>query len=161
MSYEVKTKHISAATILSITRRVFHKDLQSHLDSSINAMIVVAEAHDLQIAGLPMSIYYGAISETVDADVEVCLPVSGKLPERKDMQMRDLPAVEVVSVQLSMRQSIFPGVLKAYDVLREWISAHNYNPAASREVYLNFKRSIFSPIASLDDPCIEIEWPYS
>jgi len=60
-----------------------------------------------------------------------------------------------------LRQSIFPGVLKAYAAIEEWIAANQHQIADSpREIYLNFNTSIFSPTASLDDPCVEIAWPY-
>jgi len=60
-----------------------------------------------------------------------------------------------------LRQSIFPGVLKAYAAIEEWIAANQHQIADSpRETYLNFNTSIFSPTASLDDPCVEIAWPY-
>jgi hypothetical protein len=60
-----------------------------------------------------------------------------------------------------MRQSIFPGVLKAYEAVQEWIVSQGHSVAdAPREIYLNFTTSIFSPSASLDDPCVEIAWPY-
>ena len=45
--------------------------------------------------------------------------------------------------------------------LEEWIAANQYQIADSpREIYLNFNTSIFSPTAGLDDPCVEIAWPY-
>jgi RNA polymerase sigma factor (sigma-70 family) len=160
MSYEVQAKQIPAMTVLSISRRVFHKDLQWHLDNSINVMTVVAEASGVQIAGLPMSIYYGAVSEEQDALVEVCLPITGIIEKRGDMKVRELPAARAASTILTMRQSIFPGVVKGYDAVRDWIVTQNHQPGNPHEVYLNFNRSIFSPLASLDDPCVEIVWPY-
>jgi RNA polymerase sigma factor (sigma-70 family) len=160
MSYEVQAKQIPAMTIMSISRRVYHKELQWHLDNSINVLIVMAEAGGVKIAGLPMSIYYGAVNEAQDAEVEVCLPITGTIEARGFMKVRELPATQAASTTLTMRQSIFPGILKANDAVHDWIVSHNYQPDVVREVYLNFNRSIFSPIASLDDPCIDLIWLY-
>lgn len=167
MSYEVQTKEMPTMTVMSISRRVFHKELQWHLDNSINVMLVVAEASGVHIAGLPRSIYYSAISEEQDAEVEVCLPIAGTVEKQGDIKIRklpikirELPATRAASTVLTMRQSIFPGVLKGYDVVRDWIVTQKQQPGNPQEVYLNFNRSIFSPLAALDDPCIEIVWPY-
>src|SRR5262249_36835501 len=113
------------------------------------------------------SVYYGAVSEDQDALVEVCLPIVGTVEERADVKVRELPikirelpATQAASTTLTMRQSIFPGVQKAYDAVRDWMVAQNHQPGDPQEVYLNFNRSIFSPLAGLDDPCVEIVWPY-
>jgi RNA polymerase sigma factor (sigma-70 family) len=161
MSYEVQSKELPAMKVLSISREVFVKELQAHLDGSINAMMVVTEANGMQIAGLPLSIYHGTVSEEQSGMVEVCLPINGTMPTRDDMVIKELPATEAAYTTLTVQQAIFPGVVKAYEALSGWITNHNYNPSTPpREVYLNFNRTIFSPIASLDDPCVEINWPY-
>lgn len=161
MSYEVQSKQLPAIKVLSISREVSVKELQAHLDGSINAMMVVAEANGMQIAGLPLSIYHGTVREEQSGVVEVCLPITGTMPKRDDMQIKELPATQAAYTTLTMQQSIFPGVIKAYEALSNWMTNHNYNPATPpREVYLAFNRTIFSPIASLDDPCVEINWPY-
>ncbi len=70
-------------------------------------------------------------------------------------------AIYVAYTTTSLRQSIYPGVLEAYDAIGEWITTSGHAVADDpREIYLNFNASIFSPMASLDDPCVEIEWPY-
>ena len=167
MSYEVQAKELPIMTVMSITRRVFHKELQWHLDNSINVMQVVAEASGIQTTGLPRSIYYGSVSDEQDAEVEVCLPIVATADEQANIKIRELPikirefpATRAASAVLTMRQSIFPGVLKGYDAVRDWIVNQKHKPGNAQEVYLNFNRSIFSPLASLDDPCVEIVLPY-
>lgn len=62
----------------------------------------------------------------------------------------------------TLRQSLFPGVLKAYDAVWSWIGEHGHQAGDHpHEIYLNFTTSIFSPRASLDDPCVESAWPYT
>jgi len=93
--------------------------------------------------------------------VEVCLPVTGAIQSTIEIAVKELPAATVAYTTTSLRQSIYPGVLKAYEAINEWITTSGHEVADDpREIYLNFNASIFSPTASLDDPCVEIEWPY-
>ncbi|HKF93993.1 MAG TPA: sigma-70 family RNA polymerase sigma factor [Gammaproteobacteria bacterium] len=161
MSFQVTAKQIQAQKTVSITRRVFIGDLQAHLDGSIKQLMAYAQANNLLIAGLPFSIYHGAVSEDQDGSVEVCLPIAGDVHPSGDIRTQELPAVQLAYTITSLRQSIFPGVLNAYAAIKDWIAANQHQIAASpREIYLNFNRSIFSPTATLDDPCVEIAWPY-
>lgn len=113
------------------------------------------------IAGLPMAIYHGSVGENQHAPVEVCLPIAGAIQATIEIALKELPAAQVAYTTTTMRQSIYPGVLKANEAIREWIARHGHTVAdAPREIYLNFNTSIFSPTASLDDPCVEIAWPY-
>ena len=161
MSFHVTAKQVQAQKIVSITRRVFIGDLQAHLDGSIKQLMAYAQVNNLVIAGLPFSVYHGAVREDQDGSVEVCLPITGDVHTTGDLQVREIPAAQVAYTTTSLRQSIFPGVLNAYAAIKEWIESNHHQIADSpREIYLNFNTSIFSPTASLDDPCIEIAWPY-
>lgn len=162
MSFQVETKDVPAQTVISRTRKVFINELQSHLDSSIKDLISHATAHQVEIVGLPFSIYYGQVREDSQAAVEVCLPITGAIQPGADMQVQDLPAMRVAYAVTTLRQSLFPGVLKAYDAVSSWIGDHGLQAGDHpHEIYLNFTTSIFSPTASLDDPCVEIAWPYT
>jgi effector-binding domain-containing protein len=111
--------------------------------------------------GLPMAIYHGSVREAEHAPVEVCLPVTGYIHPTIEIAVKELPGVTVAYATTTVRQSIYPGVLKAYEAIDEWIRSNVHTVADDpREVYLNFNLSIFSPTASLDDPCVEIAWPY-
>ncbi|SRR6266498_174739 len=156
-----RRRRLSPPTLSYRNYRVFIKDLQAHLDNSIKALTAYAQANGVQVAGLPMSIYHGAVRENQDGQVEVCLPIAGDIQSSDDIHVRELPATQVAYTVTTLRQSIFPGVLKAYDAVQQWIANHHHQVADSpRETYLNFNISIFSPTASLDDPCVEIAWPY-
>ena len=161
MSYQVETKEVPAQRIISMTRDSFISDLQAHLDGGIKTLTVYAQAQGVQIAGLPMAIYHGAVREDQHAPVEICLPVTGAVQATIEIAVKELPAAHVAYTVTTLRQSIYPGVLKAYEAIRAWIDSHGHTVAdAPRETYLNFTTSIFNPTASLDDPCVEIGWPY-
>ena len=161
MSYQVTTKEIPAQQIISLTRDSFIGDLQAHLDGGIKTLTVYAQSKGVQIAGLPMAIYHGAVGEEQHAPVEICLPITGAIPATIEIAVKELPAAQVAYTVTTVRQSIFPGVLKAYEAIQEWIASHGHTVGGEpREIYLNFNTSIFSPTASLDDPCVEIAWPF-
>jgi RNA polymerase sigma factor (sigma-70 family) len=162
MSFQVTTKQAQAQNVISITRQVFIGDLQAHLDGSIKRLMAYAQAHHLATAGLPFSIYHGPVREDRDGAVEVCLPIAGDVQAEGDIRARELEAAQVACAVATLRQSIFPGVLNAYTAIEEWVAGNQHQLAdAPREIYLNFTTSIFSPSASLDDPCVEIAWPYN
>ena len=161
MSFHVRTKEVPAQHIISLTRDTFISDLQAHLDGGIKTLTVYAQTQRVQMTGLPMAIYHGAVREDRHAPVEVCLPISGAIPATIEIAVKELPPAQVAYTVTTLRQSLFPGVLKAYEAIEEWMAAHGHTATDDpREIYLNFNTSIFSPTASLDDPCIEIAWPY-
>ena len=137
MSFQVTTKQVQAHKIVSITRRVFIGDLQAHLDGSIKQLTAYAQANNVPIAGLPFSIYHGAVREDQDGAVEVCLPITGDVHPSGDMMVQELPAAQVAYATASLRQSIFPGILKAYTAIEEWIRANHHQIADSpREIWM-------------------------
>ena len=89
------------------------------------------------------------------------MPVSGPIPATIEIVVNDLPPAHVAYTVATLRQSLFPGVLKAYASIEQWLATHGHTVTdAPRESYLNVTTSIFSPTASLDDPCVEIAWPF-
>lgn len=161
MSFDIQTKDIPAQQYISLTRDSYISDLQAHLDGGIKTLTVYAQTKGVQVAGLPMAIYHGAVREDSHAPVEICLPVNGAIPATIEIAVKEQPAAQVAYTVATLRQSIYPGVTKAYEAIDQWITAHGFTTAdAPREAYLNFNTSIFSPTASLDDPCVEIAWPY-
>jgi RNA polymerase sigma factor (sigma-70 family) len=161
MSYQVETKDMPAQQIIYMTRDSYIRDLQAHLDGGIKSLTVYAQQERAQVAGLPLAIYHGSVREDQHAPVEICLPVTGDIQATIEIAVKELPPARVAYTLITLRQSIYPGALKAYEAIEEWITSHGHTVAARpREIYLNFNTSLFSPSASLDDPCVEIAWPY-
>jgi RNA polymerase sigma factor (sigma-70 family) len=161
VSYEINTKDIPAQQIISVQRDSFIGELQAHLDGSIKTLLVYAQASGMRTMGLPMAIYHGPVREDRHAVVEICLPVTGDIRSTIEIAVKELPAATVAYTTTTLRQSVYPGVLKAYEAISDWIENNGHSVAGEpRETYLNFNASIFSAAASLDDPCVEIAWPY-
>jgi RNA polymerase sigma factor (sigma-70 family) len=161
VSYQIGTKELPAQRIISMVRDSFIGDLQAHLDGGIKTLVVYAQASGIQSIGLPMAIYHGPVREDKHAPVEICLPVTGDIRSTIEIAVKELPTATVAYTTTTLRQSIYPGVLKAYEAIDEWIRSNGHAVADDpREVYLNFNASIFNPTASMDSPCVEIAWPY-
>ena len=166
MSFQVQVKKIPSQQVLSITRHPLQKDLQAHLDGGIKTLIVYAqsesvygEAKDIQIAGLPFAIYHER-SSVEDLVAEICLPVEGGIEPTKEIKVKSMPSIDVAFTSTTLRQSVFPGVLKAYEAIEQWVKTNNYQlTGPPREIYLNYDHSIFSAAAKWEDPCLEIVWP--
>jgi effector-binding domain-containing protein len=167
MSFQVQTKSIPAQQVLSIERHASMKDLQANLDGGIKALIVYAQSEskhgqsqDVEIDGLPFAIYHKRdLAE--ELFVEICLPVKGGIESTKEIAAKALPSEQVAFTSTNLRQSIFPGILKAYQAIEEWFRLTDHKSAGPpREIYLNYDHSIFSAAANWDDPCLEIIWPY-
>lgn len=161
VSYQIATKAAPAQQVISLTRDSYISDLQAHLDGGIKTLTIYAQARGAQVAGSPLAIYRGPVREDQHAPVEICLPVTGTLPSTIEIAVKELPPANVAYTVITMRQSIYPGALKAYEAIDNWIKSERHTATdGARETYLNFNTSIFSPTASLDDPCLEIAWPY-
>ena len=161
MSFQIQTKTVPAQKVISMTRDSFIRDLQAHLDGCIKTLTVYAQTLHVQTAGLPIAIYHGSPREEEHGRVEICLPIAGEMQPTIEIAVKELAATEVAYTIATLRQSIYPGILKAHETIGTWLNDHGHQQAAApREIYLNFNQSIFSPTASLDDPCVELAWPY-
>ena len=167
MGFQVQVKTIPTQQVLSIRRYALQKDIQAHLDGGIKTLIVYAQSEsvygqtkDVQITGLPFAIYHERASiDNIFA--EICLPVEGHIEPTKEIMVKELPAVEVAFVSTTLRQSVYPGVVKAYSAIEAWVSTNSHRlTGPPREIYLNYDHSIFSAAAKWEDPCLEIAWPY-
>jgi RNA polymerase sigma factor (sigma-70 family) len=123
VSFEVSSKDLPAQQVISVDRDTFISDLQAHLDGSIKTLMVYAQASGAHIAGLPMAVYQGPVREDQHAHIEICLPVSGEIRSTVEIAVRELPATRVAYTTTSVRQSIYPGVLKAYSAIHDWITS--------------------------------------
>ena len=143
MSLEVRSKDIPAQQVMSVNRDTFISDLQAHLDGSIKTLMVYAQASGAQISGLPLAIYRGAVREDRHAQVEICLPVTGQLRATIEIAVKELPAARVACATLSVRQSIYPGALKASSAIREWITdnEHAVDGTCGRRTSISTRRS--------------------
>ena len=157
MSYPVEVKDAANLKIVSISRRLYVKDLEDFIVNSFDQLRRYVEAHGEQVAGAPMNIYHGGVTETHDGPVEACLPMTGAIEANEAIGVRELSPTRVAYTTLTHKQAIFPGILKAYDAVCDWITENGYQMTEPpREIYLGTPPKSENP----NEPFIEIAWPF-
>src|SRR5258707_15581190 len=67
--------------------------------------------------GWRMVILGGGEGETGRAPVDFCFPATGAIQSTIEIAVKELPAAIFAYTTTSIRQSIYPGVLEAYDAI--------------------------------------------
>ncbi|MGA9187008.1 MAG: GyrI-like domain-containing protein [Methanosarcina sp.] len=90
----------------------------------------------VKVTGPIMFLYHDEEYKETDADIEIALPVSGRIAvEDPKMEIKTLPAVKVVSV---IYRGPYPGVEAGYNRLFSYAEENSLEPfGPSRELYFN------------------------
>ncbi|MDR7665703.1 GyrI-like domain-containing protein [Methanosarcina sp. Z-7115] len=90
----------------------------------------------VKVTGPIMFLYHDEEYKETDADIEIALPVSGRIVvEDPKMEIKTLPAVKVVSV---IYRGPYPGVEAGYNRLFSYAEENSLEPfGPSRELYFN------------------------
>jgi effector-binding domain-containing protein len=92
-------------------------------------------SHGVNPAGPPLAIYYDDEYREKDVDVEVAVPVAGKVPANKRVKFKELPAVEQMAS--TIHHGDYSGFGQAYAALMGWIDKNGYRITDHcREIYL-------------------------
>ncbi len=97
---------------------------------------------DLQFTGPPMSIYHDNEDKAGcdDADIEVCVPIKGQIEVDKDMEVKTLPAMKMISI---IHKGPYNQVGEAYAVAFKWMKEKGYTVnGPCRELYLNDPKDV-------------------
>jgi len=100
-----------------------------------------AQRSTARVTGPVMFICHDEEYRETDADIEVALPITGRISvEKPEIEVRNLPGGMFVSVVYT---GPYPGVGKAYERLFAYMGQHNLIPAGpSRELYINDPREV-------------------
>jgi DNA-binding transcriptional MerR regulator len=132
MEFEVRTKHIPATTIAGITKRVYVKDLETHIHHGIGSL--QKHAGD-RVIGDFFGIYHGEVNEHQDGPMEVAAPIRGE-EQVEGAVVRTLPENEAAVVDVPPDQCHFPAILRAYEAACNWIEENGKRTADSpREIW--------------------------
>lgn len=136
MSLEVNVKKIAPQVVLSITRRVKVDKLDTTIRQSLQEMEALLNGQNIGPDDSPFGIYHGTINEQDDGPIEICLPVSGKVMAKGDVEVKQLQGGNAASVTMLGAQCDFPAILSAYDAAVDWIQKNGYETAEPpREVW--------------------------
>lgn len=104
------------------------------------------------VAGIPIVIYHGEVTEDSDGPVEACTPVDPARAAELDAATRLEPAHREAFLTITKAQVRYPDILSAYDAVESWIARNGHTVTGSpREVYFaDFET------AAADDPVVDI-----
>jgi effector-binding domain-containing protein len=136
MNLEVEVREIPTQQIISITRRHTVDGLGKQEEQDIGVLFDLASEQDAQVIGAPFGIYHGAVSETEDGPVEICIAVSGKITARDIIEVKQLEGGQAACVAITGDQCHYPELLGAYDAAADWIQRNGFETTQPpREVW--------------------------
>ncbi len=158
MSPIVQTTEMQDRQMLSITRHVYIGDLHDHLRGAYEQLAQFIAEAGVEQDGKPVAIYHGHVNEEHNGPVEVGIPVKTVPAVDGEVQRIVLRGGSVAHMTLTLRQAHFPEILGYYDAVHKWIEENGHQIADSpREVYLTRP---MDDEAEMDQPFMEIAWPY-
>ena len=158
MSPSVRTTEQPDRHMLSITRHVYINELHDHLRESYEQIAALVAESGVEQDGKPVAIYHGEVNEDKNGPVEVGIPVKTVPPVSGDIKSATLPGGSIAYTSLTLRQAHFPEILGYYDAVYKWIEENGHQIADSpREVY---ETRPMDKEAGMDQPFLEIAWPY-
>jgi DNA gyrase inhibitor GyrI len=158
MSPTVQTTELPDRQMLSITRHVYIGELKNHLRESCEQLAALIAETGVERDGKPVAIYHGHVSEENNGPVEVGIPVKTAPAVSGDIKSATLDGGSVAYIELILRQAHFPEILGHYDTVYKWIEENSLQIAGSpREVYMT---TPMDKKAEMDQPFLEIVWPY-
>ena len=136
MSLDVNVKKIASQQVLSVTHHIKVNKLDDTIRASLDTMQGMLKEQDIHAANPPFGIFHGAINEQEDGPLEICLPVTGQVKGKDDVQVKELQGGDAACVMMLGAQTDFPAILGAYDAAADWINKNGYAMAEPpREVW--------------------------
>ena len=153
--YDVNTRNVPAQDVLTISRSLTVKDLESFIIDETRNLIGQVERAGASVGRACFVIYHGEVNEDSDGPVEVCVPYTGEVEPTGEAVARVEPAHREAFTTITRAQTQFPGILDAYDAVERWIENRGEQIAAApREVYFNP-----DPEPRPEDPFCDIAFP--
>ncbi|MBF6593391.1 MAG: MerR family transcriptional regulator [Thermaceae bacterium] len=155
--YEIQTREVPQQKIVGIQRHVYVKDLSGFIAEAGDELLKQLAQAGLRGSGPAFVIYHGQINQDSNGPVEVCLPFEGSLEPTGQIRLRLELAHHEAFTRITKAQVEFPGILKAYDAVEQWLKDQGKGMSDSpREIY--FAR--WDKIGP-DDPACDIAFPYA
>jgi DNA-binding transcriptional MerR regulator len=153
--YDVETRDVPPQEVLSVTRSLTVRDLQSFIIDGTRDLIGQVERAGAAVGPASFVIYHGEVNDDSDGPVEVCVPFTGAMSPSGGAVQRLEPAHREAFTTITMAQCQFPGILDAYAAVERWIEERGAQITASpREVYFSS-----DPDPEPDRPFCDIAFP--
>jgi effector-binding domain-containing protein len=131
-TYDIVIKKIDAIKVASVRDIIpTYKDTGRLFDEVCSFLV----KQRVQFMGPPLAIYYDPEYRDIKVDVEVAVPISGKIPLDKRVGLRQLPAVEESACLI--HKGPYENFHLAYRALMTWVETNQYEiTGPNREVYI-------------------------
>jgi DNA-binding transcriptional MerR regulator len=154
MSLEVNVKQLAPQQVLSVTHHIKVNKLDDTIRKSLDTLYSLLKEQKVEAANAPFGIFHGAINEQEDGPIEICLPVSGQVQGKGDVQVKELQGGDAACVMTVGAQTDFPAIMGAYDAAADWIQKNGYQMAEPpREIW-------HSGPGGEEEPKMEIVWMF-
>ena len=152
MSFEVNVKQLAPQQVLSVTHHIKVSKLDDTIRKSVDMLYGLLKEQKVEAENAPFGIFHGAINEQEDGPIEICLPVSGQVKGKGDVQVKELQGGDAACVMTVGAQTDFPAIMGAYDAAADWIQKNGYQMAEPpREIW-------HSGPGGGEEPKMEIVW---
>jgi effector-binding domain-containing protein len=153
MSYDVKTKEVSAQRIVGIRSRVRLSELGAEAARAFGELFAHLGRAGAAPAGPPLALYHRPPGDDDEVDVEFCVPVGRPMSGAGRVTGRELPAA---TAAYTLHRGAYDEVGPAYAALQRWMQEHGHEAdGAPREIYL------VGPQQAADAAQLrtEVQWP--
>ena len=123
MSFDFTHQEIPTQMMVSIRRHITVPAYHEWITTALQQLRGHIAAHGLQAAGDPVALYYGPVNEEDNGPVEIGVPITGAVPPRGEMKVREWPAHRAICVQTYGPYNDYPKVLEVWHALGKYVEA--------------------------------------
>ncbi len=153
--FEVEAREVPEQKVLTVQRNVYVRDLSPFIGGTVAKLYKHLVQAGLEAAGPCFVIYHNDVNEDSNGPAEVCLPFRGAAEPAGEMRVRLEPAHREAFTRITKGQVAFPGILRAFDAVHDWVRDQGLEESAPpREVYFADWEKV-----GPDDPACDIAWP--
>ena len=131
-AYEVVIKKVDRQTVASVRDVI---PTYGDVGRLFGEVFGYLGSHGANPIGPPLAIYHDGEYREQDVDVEVAVPVAGKVPGNSKVKLQELPAVSQMACVI--HKGDYGGIGQAYNAVMAWVDKNGYRVTdCNREVYL-------------------------
>jgi len=131
-AYEVVIKKVDRQTVASVRDVI---PTYGDVGRLFGEVFGYLGSHGANPIGPPLAIYHDGEYREQDVDVEVAVPVAGKVPGNSKVKLQELPAVTQMACVI--HKGDYGGIGQAYNAVMAWVDKNGYRITdCNREVYL-------------------------
>ncbi len=153
-----EVKKVKMIRVLSMrTKGTYAKTIGTLIYTMLNYVKRHPNNELIRISGPSIFIAHDEEYKEQDADIEVCIPITGKVKPSNDIKIKYLPEIHVISV---LHKGPYQKVGFAYEKILKYLNNQNLIAAGpSRELYLKTPEQIDSEDELLTEIQLPIENP--